>query len=138
MTTIIQPVLAMVGLTFMVWCYMYFKRLRFIRIHSIDPQSVATRALGAQSLAAVSAPSDNLMNLFELPVLFYLLVVLLLITGEASQGFAIAAWAYVALRALHSLIHCTYNQVLHRFTVYAASSIMLWAMWAIFVVRLLS
>jgi|SRR6185295_11201265 hypothetical protein len=138
MTTIIQPVLAMVALTFMVWCYMYFKRLRFIRIHSIDPQSVATRALGAQSLAAVSAPSDNLMNLFELPVLFYLLVVLLLITGEASQGFAIAAWAYVALRALHSLIHCTYNQVLHRFTVYAASSIVLWAMWAIFVVRLLS
>ena len=74
MTTIIQPALAMVALTFMVWCYMYFKRLSFIRVHSIDPQSVATRALGAKSLAAVSAPSDNLMNLFELPVLFYVLV----------------------------------------------------------------
>src|SRR5262245_61670196 len=137
MTTLIPPVLAMVGLTFMVWCYMYFKRLRFIRVHSIDPQSVATRTLGAQSLAAVSAPSDNLMNLFEIPVLFYLLVVLLLITGEASQGFVIGAWAYVALRALHSLIHCTYNQVLHRFAVYVASSIVLWVMWAIFAVKLL-
>ena len=138
MTTIIQPALTMVALTFMVWCYMYFKRLSFIRVHSIDPQSVATRALGAKSLAAVSAPSDNLMNLFELPVLFYVLVVLLLVTGQASQGFVAAAWAYVALRALHSFIHCTYNQVLHRFTVYAASSIVLWAMWAVFALRLLS
>jgi hypothetical protein len=137
MITIIQPVLAMVGLTFTVWCYMYFKRLRFIRVHSIDPQSVATRTLGAQRLAAVAAPSDNLMNLFELPVLFYLLVMLLLVTGEASQGFVIAAWAYVALRALHSFIHCTYNQVLHRFAVYAASSMVLWVMWAAFVVRLM-
>jgi hypothetical protein len=138
MPAIIQPVLAMVGLTFMVWCYMYFKRLRFIRVHSIDPQSVATRTLGAQRLAAVSAPSDNLMNLFELPVLFYLLVVLLLLTEKASEGFVIAAWVYVALRALHSFIHCIYNQVLHRFAVYAASSMVLWSMWAVFAVRLLS
>ena len=138
MPAIIQPVVALVGLTFLVWCYMYFKRLRFIRIHSIDPQSVATRTLGAQRLAAVSAPSDNLMNLFELPVLFYLLAVLLLITDEASHGFVIAAWVYVGLRTLHSLVHCTYNQVLHRFAIYVASSMVLWVMWATFVVRLLS
>jgi|SRR5882672_1033925 len=138
MIAIIQPALAMVALTFVVWCYMYFKRLRFIRSHSIDPQSVATRVLGAKSLAEVSAPSDNLMNLFELPVLFYFLIALLLLTNQASEGFVTAAWIYVALRALHSFIHCTYNRVLQRFVVYAASAILLWGMWAGFALRVLS
>ena len=137
MTAILQPVLAMVALTFVVWCYMYFKRLRFIRAEGIDPQSVATRASGAARLAPVSAPSDNLINLFELPVLFYVLIMLLVITGVDSAGFVAAAWAYVALRALHSLIHCTYNRVLHRFAAYAASSIVLWGMWIVFAARIL-
>lgn len=138
MNALVQPALAMVALTFLVWCYMYFKRLSFIRVHSIDPQNVATRVLGAKSLADVSAPSDNLMNLFEMPVLFYFLVALLLITGNATDGFVTAAWIYVALRALHSFIHCTYNRVLHRFTVYASSSILLWGMWAAFALKVLS
>ena len=138
MPAILQPLLAMVALTFVVWCYMYFKRLRFIRAEGVDPQSVATRALGATRLAPVSAPSDNLNNLFELPVLFYVLILLLVVTNTASAGFVAAAWLYVALRVLHSLIHCTYNRVLHRFAAYAASSIVLWGMWGVFVVRILS
>jgi len=138
MNALVQPALAMVGLTCLVWLYMYFKRLSFIRAHSIDPQDVATRALGAKSLAEVSAPSDNLMNLFEMPVLFYFLITLLLVTGTASPGFVTAAWIYVALRALHSFIHCTYNRVLQRFSVYVASSLLLWGMWAAFAQRVLS
>src|SRR5262245_3756376 len=138
MNALVQPALAMVGLTCLVWLYMYFKRLSFIRAHSIDPQDVATRALGAKSLAEVSAPSDNLMNLFEMPVLFYFLIALLLLTGTASAGFVTAAWIYVALRALHSFIHCTYNRVLQRFAVYAASSILLWGMWGAFALKVLS
>jgi hypothetical protein len=138
MSPLVQPALAMVGLTFVVWCYMYFKRLRFIRVHSIDPQSVATRALGAKSLAEVAAPSDNLMNLFEMPVLFYFLIALLMLTNQASEGFVTAAWIYVALRVVHSFIHCTYNRVLQRFLVYAASSLLLWGMWAAFALKVLS
>jgi hypothetical protein len=138
MSPLVQPALAMVGLTFVVWCYMYFKRLRFIRVHSIDPQSVATRALGAKSLAEVAAPSDNLMNLFEMPVLFYFLIALLMLTNQASEGFVTAAWVYVALRVVHSFIHCTYNRVLQRFLVYAASSLLLWGMWAAFALKVLS
>jgi hypothetical protein len=138
MSPLVQPALAMVGLTFVVWCYMYFKRLSFIRAHSIDPQNVATRALGARSLAEVAAPSDNLMNLFEMPVLFYFLITLLLLTNQASAGFVTAAWVYVALRALHSFIHCTYNRVSQRFVVYATSSLLLWGMWAAFAFKVLS
>ena len=49
-----------------------------------------------------------------------------------------ASWTYVALRALHSFIHCTYNRVLQRFAVYVASSILLWGMWAAFALKVLS
>ena len=43
----------------------------------------------------------------------------------------------MALRALHSLIHVTYNRVVHRFLVYVASTLLLFGMWAAFLPRLL-
>jgi hypothetical protein len=50
--------------------------------------------------------------------------------------FLAAAWAYVALRALHSLIHVTYNRVTHRFLVYVASTLLLFGMWIAFIARI--
>jgi len=32
------------------------------------------------------------------------------------------------LRAVHSFIHCSYNNVMHRFLAYLASSLALWIM----------
>ena len=49
-----------------------------------------------------------------------------------------AAWAYFGLRVVHSLIHVTYNRVVHRFLVYVASTLLLFGMWAAFVARILS
>ncbi len=40
------------------------------------------------------------------------------------------AWAYVALRVVHSAIHCGYNRVMHRFYAFLASNLVLWALWA--------
>lgn len=134
---ILMPAIALVAVTFVVWCWMYFTRLRYLRANRIDPNSIATRERGAARLEPVSAPSDNFQNLFEMPVLFYVLIILLFDTGHANSGFVSAAWAFVALRTLHSAIHCTYNDVMHRFTVYALSSLVLWGMWAAFAVRLL-
>jgi len=134
---ILMPAIALVAVTFVVWLGMYFTRLRHMRINRIDPNELTNRDRAAKLLEPVSGPSDNLRNLFELPVLFYLLIVLLLDTGHASSGFVSAAWAFVALRTLHSAIHCTYNDVMHRFTVYVMSSLVLWGMWIVFAVRLL-
>ena len=47
------------------------------------------------------------------------------------------AWAYVALRVVHSGIHCTYNRVKHRFFAFAASNLVLWALWVVLAVQLL-
>ena len=134
---ILMPAIALVAVTFVVWCWMYFTRLRYLRANRIEPNNLATRERDSRLLEPVAGPSDNLRNLFEMPVLFYVLIILLLDTGHASSGFVSAAWAFVALRTLHSAIHCTYNDVMHRFTVYALSSLVLWGMWAAFAVRLL-
>ena len=66
--------------------------------------------------AAVSNPSDNLKNLFELPVLFYALA-LLLVRHESRRRrrTSSAAWAFVVFRVAHSLVHCTFNRVMVRF-----------------------
>jgi hypothetical protein len=134
---ILMPTIALVAVTFVVWCWMYFTRLRFIRQNRIEPNSLATREQGSARLGPVAGPSDNFQNLLEMPVLFYVLTILLLDTGHASSGFVSAAWAFVGLRTLHSAIHCTYNDVTHRFTVYALSSLVLWGMWGAFALKLL-
>lgn len=51
-------------------------------------------------------------------------------------GQVVLAWAFVGLRAVHSLIHVTYNRVVHRFFVYAASTLCVFAMWILFAVSL--
>ena len=130
------PCAAMVGLTALVWIKLYADRLGEMRARDIDPQQLATVRDAAGKLERTGA-ADNFRNLFEVPVLFYLLCVALALTGGSTPGFVAAAWAYVGLRVLHSLIHVTYNRVVHRFLVYVASTLLLFVMWAAFVTRIL-
>jgi hypothetical protein len=134
--SILWPALALVFLTFLVWVRLYLVRRRYMIEHRINPQKVATRSAAAQFLAPVAASADNFQNLFELPVLFYALIAFVLITGMESQNFTIAAWVFVAARAAHSYIHCTYNRVMHRFAAYAIGGWVLFGMWAAFAVEL--
>ena len=124
------PLLALVFLTFLVWVFMYVTRLAEIKRKSIDPQSLDTRVHGQALLTDSPAQADNLKNLFELPVLFYVAVLLALVLMIQDQLLVQLAWGYVALRYVHSLVHCTYNRVMHRFIAYAASSLVLMFMWA--------
>lgn len=78
---------------------------------------------------AVSLPNRNLMNLLEMPVLFYVLCLGLYVTRSADHVAVYGAWAYVALRAAHSAVHLTYNNVFHRLAVYAASNVVLLVLW---------
>jgi hypothetical protein len=72
------------------------------------------------------------------PVLFYALCACLAAADMVTPFFVIGGWAFVALRALHSFIHCTYNRVMHRFYAYAAGTVLVYAMWALFAARLIA
>ena len=124
-TAIFGPVFAMIALTFAVWTYMYARRIPFIQ--SLDPGITLTPAkLAELSPPAVANPSDNLKNLFEIPVIFYTLALYLFATGRVDGVYVGAAWIFALFRALHSAVHCTVNVILVRFALYAASTLAVW------------
>jgi len=130
------PALAMVALTIAVWLRMYATRIGEMKRERIHPQAVATSAQMAARLSDTRA-ADNFRNLFELPVLFYLALVVAAMTAQTGTAVLALAWIFVVLRVLHSWIHCTYNKVMHRFLAYLAGSVALWALWAVLAFGLL-
>lgn len=126
------PMFAMAVLTFLVWLRMFQTRVGEMKRRRIHPQSVAQSAQMAQ-MVEDSRAADNFRNLFELPVLFYAAMLLSMHAGIESTAMLVLAWVFVALRALHSYIHCTYNRVMDRFKAYVLSGFVLWAIWGLLV-----
>jgi hypothetical protein len=109
------------ALTALVWVYLYAKRIPFIR--SLGDVDLSIPGEFARvSPASVSNPSDNLKNLFEMPVLFSFAM------SRVDGGYVVAGWSFVLFRALHSAVHCTFNLVLLRFWLYFASCLALFYM----------
>ena len=127
---LVWPLAAMVLLTLLVWLRLYQTRIGEMKRRRIHPQSVAT---SAQMSAGVedSRAADNFRNLFELPVLFYAGVLLAIQSGVGGAWLLGLAWAFVALRYLHSFIHCSYNRVMDRFKAYLLGGLALWAFWGV-------
>ena len=127
-SAIFGPLFAMLALTLVVWVYMYARRIPFIRGHDFGDRPITPEELARVSPPAVANPSDNLKNLFEMPVLFYALCFYLFAVGTVDPLYLAAAWLFVAFRVLHSAVHCTANIILWRFGLYLVSSCALWFM----------
>jgi hypothetical protein len=127
--SIFGPFFAMMLLTLVVWIYMYIRRIHFLTKNEIDPKDLTVPgALERITPVAVSNPSDNLKNLFELPILFYAIALYLFATEQVDGVHVGAAWVFVAFRILHSAVHCTFNLVMLRFYLYLIASLSLWFM----------
>ena len=119
----------MLLLTLAVWIYMYARRLTFILKNRIDAQDLATPEQASAVIPAeIHRAAYNFRNLFELPVVFYALCLYLYATNSVDDIYVAGAWAFFALRALHSAIHCTVNIVILRFASYMLGAIVLWLM----------
>lgn len=123
------PAFALALLTAVVWTRMFVVRIGEMRRLRIHPQSVATSAQASQRFVDTRA-SDNLRNLFELPVLFYAALGVAFAVGAFDPATLVLAWLFVALRVAHSAIQCSYNRVMHRFGVYVGGGVVLWLLWA--------
>ena len=108
----------------------YLVRIAEMRKHRISPQKLALSGQAAELLKNTNA-SDNFRNLFEVPVLFYVVCTVLLVGGSDSLLLTVLAWLFVALRYLHSLIHLTHNTVMQRFKVYVAGTLVVYTMWIV-------
>jgi hypothetical protein len=123
------PLTGMMLLTLVVWVVLFIKRTAYLTAHKVDAEQVKTpEQLAAIVPPEVAAPGNNLKNLFELPVLFYALCLYLMLVQQVDPVHVACAWAYLGLRIAHSVIHCSYNRVMHRFIVYVLSSLVLWVM----------
>lgn len=124
--------LGMVLLTFIVGARVLHSRVQEMRQKRLHPQAAATSRTMAAQLENVQA-ADNFRNLFETPVLFYALVACAIAASYVPPWLVIGAWCYFGLRVAHSIIHCTYNNVLHRLAVLVASFGLLVGLWIGFV-----
>jgi hypothetical protein len=134
---IFVPVTALAGLTFVIWLLLYFRRVGAMKAQRVSPERFKTRSTRVPLETAASA-SDNFQNLLELPLLFYVLALALYGMQRVDGIYLALAWGFVALRVVHSLVHVTYNRVMHRFTTYFLGGVLLWAGWLRFAWSLFS
>jgi|RhiMethySRZTD1v2_1073278.scaffolds.fasta_scaffold95068_1 hypothetical protein len=125
---IFGPFFATIFLTLVVWVYMYVRRIRFIRSNNFSAKELTPTAFAQLSPPEVANPSDNLKNLFEIPVLFYALVLYLFVTHQVDAVYVTAAWVFVVFRVLHSAVHCTFNLIMLRFYLYLVATLAVWFM----------
>ncbi|MEQ9663239.1 MAG: MAPEG family protein [Parasphingopyxis sp.] len=125
---ILQPVIALVLWTMLIWLWMYVTRIPAMGKAKIDTANMVGgtgKDLDNALPAQVQWKAHNYNHLLDEPTLFYAVALSLALLG-AGDGFNVTlAWAYVGLRVLHSLIQTTVNRVMFRFLVFALSSIVL-------------
>jgi hypothetical protein len=76
-------------------------------------------------------------NQLELPVLFYLLTILAVITRSADLVFVVLAWVFVLSRLAHAYVHVTDNDLGRRGQVFGLGALVLLIMWIVFMIRIL-
>jgi hypothetical protein len=80
---------------------------------------------------------NNFLNQFELPVLFYVLTILSILTRHADLFFVLMAWVFVVLRIFHAYVHLTSNVLQIRGPLFSAGLVVLSIMWIVFIARIM-
>lgn len=132
---ILYPVFAMVLLVAVVFVRMGRARVGAVRRGEMSIRFYRTYAEGEEP-EPLRVITRHFINLFEMPILFYVVVLMTYATDEVTWWSVGCAWAYVAARYVHSGVHLGSNDVLLRFRVYAASALVLGVLWLTLLVQL--
>lgn len=126
--SIVWPAFALVALTLAVVFRLARQRFAAARAGRVDPRYYKIFR-GEGEPVDVAATARNLINLYEMPTLFYAGIAIAFAAGRSGTLLVALAWGYVALRYVHSAIHLTTNKVIWRFRAFAASTLVLLAFW---------
>ncbi|HEX8226058.1 MAG TPA: MAPEG family protein [Allosphingosinicella sp.] len=126
---ILAPVVALVAWTLLIMFWMVVSRFAAMKRKGISLKGRVGGRGGAQLEGVVEDEvmwkAHNYMHLVEQPTLFYAIAMVLAV-GHAGGGYSeILAWAYVALRVVHSLVQTTVNVVAYRFVLWMLASLAL-------------
>lgn len=127
-TAILMPMLALIGWTLGVLLLIPYQRFKAAFAGKVTERDFRYGE-SAQVPPEVGIPNRNMMNLTEMPVLFYAVGVIAYVTNHGDHWAVRLAWLYVALRVLHSVVHLSYNKVFHRLTFFALSNFVLTILW---------
>jgi hypothetical protein len=131
---ILAPVFVQVLLTLAVAYTLAFRRFKAVRAGELrGPIGLREPNWPPKALQA----EYNYQNQFELPVLFYVLAILSIVTRHADLFFVLMAWVFVVLRVLHAIVHLTTNNVMFRGPLFIAGAFVLTVMWLMFIVRIM-
>lgn len=125
---ILQPAVALMIWTMIIWAWMYSTRIPAMQKANIDPQGLVGttgKSLDESLPPKVQWKAHNYNHLHEQPTVFYAVAIILAIVGAGDGMNAFLAWIYVGLRVVHSLVQVTANRVMVRFVLFLLSSIVL-------------
>lgn len=123
---ILKPFFAQIALTFILLFWMAKERYQAFKRGDILVLDPAARPIFKGRAGIIS---NAFHNQLEMPMLFFILVLIAIVIKEVDASMILLAWMYVGFRGLQALIHVTYNKVFHRFLAYAMSNIVLLCLW---------
>jgi hypothetical protein len=134
--TVLLPLFVQIALTFGLLLWLAPLRSRAFSSKEVRPGDIA---LGQKAWPERAQQIANcFQNQFELPILFYVLVILAIMARKDDLLFVILSWVFVASRFLHAFIHTGSNIVMARGAAYGVGLVVLLAMWIILAVRVLA
>ncbi len=119
----LYPIFAMMTLTLVVGFRMGVARYGGVRRREVDPEYY--EVYHGEEPRHLRVLARHFSNLLETPPLFYVACIMAYITNQQGLLPLGLAWAYVALRVVHTLIHLGPNIVIWRFRVFALSLLVL-------------
>jgi len=133
---VLAPVFVQVLLIFALMLMMGRARLRDLQARTLRISDIA---LGQNVWPDKTAQIGNAFNnQFQMPVLFFVLVIFTLMTGKQDYIFIACEWLFVLLRLGHAYVHVTSNNVPRRFQLYLAGALLLLLMWIWYAVRVIA
>ena len=126
---LLGPVIALVAWSLVMWVWMYATRIPalYAARMKLDPDAPRGEQM-ALLPPRVRWKADNYNHLMEQPTLFYAIAIALSVLSVSTWGILALAWAYVALRVVHSLVQALGNQIEIRFALFVLSNIPLFAL----------
>jgi hypothetical protein len=128
--SVVWPAFALFALTMLQVARLARMRFAAAREGRVDPRYYKLFR-GEGEPPELAAMSRNVLNLYEMPTLYYAGTAIALAAGQSGTVLVGLGWAYFVLRVLHTAIHVTSNKVMWRFRAFAASWVVLIAYWAV-------
>lgn len=132
LSTLLLPVFVQIGLTFVIGVWMEVARYSAIQNRTVRPKEILLRQpVWPEKVTQIS---NNYQNQLEIPVLFYVLIAFVAITGKANDFLLVMSWLFVITRIVHAYIHTGSNNLQWRFLSFTAGVVIVFVMWIAFAI----